>query len=69
MVWIFMFRKYYSEAQELIKDAASRDDYDKEIEAEKEFYQSRRLTYVWVIIAAFYFPFLIWLIYKLVKRI
>lgn len=72
---IYVPEKHYKEASGLIRssDGAEtdngKDDNDTEIETLKEQYQNRRLTYVWIIIAMFYFPFVIWLIYSLIKSI
>lgn len=67
---IYVPEKYYKDAVELVKDAADKvsDDNDKELETINEQYQNKRFTYVWIIIALFYFPFLIWLIYTLIDN-
>ena len=67
---IYVPEKYHREALGLVKSTAGKEDeYDKEFEKEKESYQNRRLTYVWIIIAVFYSPFLVWLIYTLINDV
>lgn len=67
---IYVPEKYYKAALNLVKDDNSNNkDYDNEVEIEKEKYYKKRLIYIWIIIAIFYVPVLIWLIYTLIANI
>lgn len=67
---IYVPEKDYETALELIESGGiSKDSSDKETDVEKEKYDQKRLTYIWIIIAMFYVPVLVWLIYTLIKNL
>lgn len=67
---IYVPEKYHKTALELLKgteETAEAADEDKELEAEKERHNNKRLTYIWIILAVLYgVPLLLWLIYSFV---
>lgn len=69
---IYVPEECYKDALELINDKNTGESDDataKEMENAAENFQNRRLAYIWILIAVFYFlPLLIWLVYSMVKN-
>lgn len=66
---IYVPEKYYDEAAELVKGADDGKEDGGELETATEDFRNKRLMYVWIIIAVIYFvPFLIWLVYSVIKK-
>jgi len=67
---IYVPEEYYDDAAELIKGTENAgDDSNGETKEAMEEFHNKRLMYIWIIIAIFYIPVLILMLYRLIKSI
>lgn len=67
---IYVSDRYYEMAKSLLKNLDnSKNNEDIEMQNEERGYHKKRLARIWIIIAIFYAPFVIFLIYTLIRRL